>query len=118
MSNRSKKIKRAKLISGTVLMVLFLLLIAALKIIDVQPIGPQGSEVGFATLNGAFHRLTGVNMTWYDITGALGSRSCGVRLWSVWPLAADKAQEPEQGGSGHICPGRAVYSHWNSVCAV
>ena len=35
MSNRSKKIKRAKLISGTVLMVLFLLLIAALKIIDV-----------------------------------------------------------------------------------
>ena len=36
MSNRSKKIKRAKLISGTVLMVLFLLLIAALKIIDVQ----------------------------------------------------------------------------------
>ena len=42
MSNRSKKIKRAKLISGTVLMVLFLLLIAALKIIDVQPIGPQG----------------------------------------------------------------------------
>ena len=41
MSNRSKKIKRAKLISGTVLMVLFLLLIAALKIIDVQPIGPR-----------------------------------------------------------------------------
>ena len=121
MSNRSKKIKRAKLISGTVLMVLFLLLIAALKIIDVQPIGPQGSEVGFATLNGAFHRLTGVNMTWYDITGALGmaaSHSRGVRLQPVWPLAADKAQEPEKGGSGHICPGRAVYSHWNSVCAV
>ena len=88
MSNRSKKIKRAKLISGTVLMVLFLLLIAALKIIDVQPIGPQGSEVGFATLNGAFHRLTGVNMTWYDITGALGMASiavaCGFSLFGLW----------------------------------
>ena len=88
MSNRSKKIKRAKLISGTVLMVLFLLLIAALKIIDVQPIGPQGSEVGFATLNGAFHRLTGVNMTWYDITGALGMAAiavaCGFSLFGLW----------------------------------
>lgn len=120
MSNRSKKIKRAKLISGTVLMVLFLLLIAALKIIDVQPIGPQGSEVGFATLNGAFHRLTGVNMTWYDITGALGMAAiavaCGFSLFGL--LAVHKTQEPEQGGSGYICPGRAVYSHWNSVCAV
>lgn len=90
MSNRSKKIKRAKLISGTVLMVLFLLLIAALKIIDVQPIGPQGSEVGFATLNGAFHRLTGVNMTWYDITGALGMAAiavaCGFGLFGLWQL--------------------------------
>ena len=90
MSNRSKKIKRAKLISGTVLMVLFLLLIAALKIIDVQPIGPQGSEVGFATLNGAFHRLTGVNMTWYDITGALGMAAiavaCGFSLFGLWQL--------------------------------
>jgi len=90
MSNRSKKIKRAKLISGTVLMVLFLLLIAALKIIDVQPIGPQGSEVGFASLNGAFHRLTGVNMTWYDITGALGMAAiavaCGFGLFGLWQL--------------------------------
>ena len=90
MSNRSKKIKRAKMISGTVLMVLFLLLIAALKIIDVQPIGPQGSEVGFATLNGAFHRLTGVNMTWYDITGALGMAAiavaCGFGLFGLWQL--------------------------------
>ena len=80
MSNRSKKIKRAKLISGTVLMVMFLLLIAALKIIDVQPIGPQGSEVGFATLNGAFHRLT----------GALGMAAiavaCGFGLFGLWQL--------------------------------
>ena len=95
MSNRSKKIKRAKLISGTVLMVLFLLLIAALKIIDVQPIGPQGSEVGFATLNGAFHRLTGVNMTWYDITGALGMAAiavaCGFSLFGLWQFIKRKS---------------------------
>lgn len=90
MSNRSRKVKRTKLISGTVLMALFLLLIAALKTIDVQPIGPQGSEVGFASLNGAFHRLTGVNMTWYDITGALGMVSiavaCGFSLFGLWQL--------------------------------
>ena len=54
MSNRSKKIKRAKLISGTVLMVLFLLLIAALKIIDVQPIGRRGRRWASQRLTARF----------------------------------------------------------------
>lgn len=36
------------------------------------PIGPQGTEVGLAAINGAFHRLTGVNMTLYTVTDWLG----------------------------------------------
>ena len=40
--------------------------------VDVQPIGPCGSAVGLATLNGWFHALTGVNMSLYVITDWLG----------------------------------------------
>ena len=35
---------------------------------DVQPIGPQASAVGFASLNHSFHTLTGVHMVLYHIT--------------------------------------------------
>ena len=35
---------------------------------DVRAIGPKGSAVGFATLNGCFHKLTGVNMWLYTVT--------------------------------------------------
>ena len=40
--------------------------------IDVQPIGPRDSSVGFAAFNGFFHNLTGVHMTLYVITDWLG----------------------------------------------
>lgn len=40
--------------------------------VDVAPIGPNGSAVGFATLNGWFHRLTGVHMSLYVLTDWLG----------------------------------------------
>ena len=42
------------------------------RLVDVQPIGPRGSAVGFATLNGYVHSLTGVHMTLYTITDWLG----------------------------------------------
>lgn len=51
---------------------LFLLWTIAVQYIDVQPIGPNGSQVGFASLNCFFHRLTGVHMTLYTITDWLG----------------------------------------------
>jgi undecaprenyl-diphosphatase len=38
----------------------------------VSAIGPNGSRVGFATLNKAIHNLTGVNMILYVITDWLG----------------------------------------------
>ena len=40
--------------------------------VDVKPIGPRGSAVGFSTLNGAFHTVTGANMTLYTVTDWLG----------------------------------------------
>ena len=50
----------------------FVLWTTVISLIDVQPIGPQGSTVGFATLNGFVHNLTGVHMTLYTITDWLG----------------------------------------------
>ena len=39
---------------------------------DVQPIGPNGSAVGLAHINGWFHNLTGVHLSLYHITDWLG----------------------------------------------
>lgn len=62
-----KKDKRNFLIA-ICLLALFALWTILVKCIDVQIIGPHSSAVGFATLNGFFHRLTGVNMALYTIT--------------------------------------------------
>ena len=54
------------------LLCVFALWTVAVSFVDVSPIGPNGSTVGFATLNGWFHRLTGVHMSLYVITDWLG----------------------------------------------
>ena len=50
------------------LLALFILYTVAIMFVDVQPIGPQGSSVGFAEVNQYFHTLFGVNMLLYSIT--------------------------------------------------
>ena len=65
---RGKKI----LTAAAGLLVLFALWTAAIMYIDVQPIGPEGTAVGFAGLNGRFHALTGVNWLLYTVTDWLG----------------------------------------------
>ena len=54
------------------LLVAFALWTIAISLIDVQAIGPRESVVGFATLNGWFHNLTGVHLSLYTITDWLG----------------------------------------------
>lgn len=46
----------------------FTLWTAAVGFVDVQPIGPLGSCVGFASVNRFFHSLTGVHMVLYILT--------------------------------------------------
>ena len=46
----------------------FALWTAALRMVDVQPIGPEEAAVGFAAVNQFFHRFTGVHMTLYTLT--------------------------------------------------
>ena len=44
----------------------------AIRLVDVQIIGPQDSAVGLATVNGFIHKLVGVHMLLYNITDWLG----------------------------------------------
>ena len=46
----------------------FILCTVAVTFIDVQPIGPESSRVGFAALNQFVHQITGVHMDLYVIT--------------------------------------------------
>ena len=59
----------------------FLLWTALLCFVDVRPIGPLGSFVGFASLNGFIHEVLGVNMTLYVLTDFLGLLPLGVMLF-------------------------------------
>ena len=56
----------------------FLLWTAGVCLVDVRPIGPMDSRVGFAGLNGWFHSLTGVHWWLYDLTDLLGLASLGI----------------------------------------
>ena len=63
---------------GVGLLAVFVLWTVLICFVDVEAIGPRQSSVGFATLNGYIHNLTGVNMSLYIITDWLGLVPIGV----------------------------------------
>ena len=58
--------------AGAGLMLLFILWTVLIQCVDVQPVGPQDTRVGFASWNSWFHHQTGVHMTLYTVTDWLG----------------------------------------------
>lgn len=67
-------------ITGSILLLLFLLLTITILTIDVQPIGPEHSEIGLATLNEAIFKMTGVNPLWINITDWFGFAAIPIAL--------------------------------------
>ena len=67
-----KKQNKKNLYTAISFLMAFILWTFAVKFIDVQAIGPQSSNVGFAVLNRLVHNLTGVHMSLYKITDWLG----------------------------------------------
>lgn len=61
-----------RIVTAVVSGALFAGLIYMLKTYDVAAIGPDGTSIGFSTINKAVHDLTGVNMFWYEITDYIG----------------------------------------------
>ncbi len=56
----------------------FVLWTVLICFVDVRTIGPEGSSVGFSTMNGFIHELTGVNWFLYTVTDWLGLVPIGV----------------------------------------
>ena len=76
MEKKNKK----RLVLGAGLVVAFVLWTVLVCFVDVRTIGPEGSSVGFATLNGFVHELTGVNWILYTVTDWLGLVPIAVAL--------------------------------------
>lgn len=61
-----------QLILGLLLLATFVFYTLSLTFVDLQPIGPQGSCVAYATVNKAVHDCFGVHMPLYHITDWAG----------------------------------------------
>ena len=64
--------KRKNLLFGVLILFAFAVWTAAVRLFDIQAIGPLGSRVGFGTVNGFVHEITGVHMGLYALTDWLG----------------------------------------------
>ena len=73
MKDRRMKGKgKGELMPGLVLLAGFIVWTILIRHIDVQRAGPRGTEIGVASFNVWFHRMTGVHMLIYTITDWLG----------------------------------------------
>ena len=68
MKKKSKKL----LFTGILLVAVFAIWTLLIQVVDVQPIGQNGTNIGFATFNIWFHELTGVHMAIYTMTDWMG----------------------------------------------
>ncbi|MCR4851607.1 MAG: phosphatase PAP2 family protein [Lachnospiraceae bacterium] len=64
--------EKRNLIAGVGLIGAFALWTVLIQCVDVQAVGQNGTQIGFADFNVWFHQLTGVHMTIYTITDWLG----------------------------------------------
>jgi undecaprenyl-diphosphatase len=67
-----KQHAKREILSGTALILAFVLWTVLIQTVDVRPVGVNGTNVGFAAVNTWFHRLTGVHMGLYTVTDWLG----------------------------------------------
>ena len=80
--------KKKCLCISVFMLVSFIIWTLLISFVDVKAIGPEGSSVGFATLNEAFHTLTGTHMWLYTVTDWLGLVPIAVCLgFAIFGLA-------------------------------
>ena len=66
------KSEKKSLLIGSIFLAMFAVWTALIQSVDVQPLGQNGTSIGFATFNCWFHHFTGVNMAIYTITDWMG----------------------------------------------
>ncbi len=69
--DQKKKNQRNFIITGA-LFLAFILYTIAVKVVDVQAVGPENSNIGFATINRAVFIFFGDNPFWYNVTEVTG----------------------------------------------
>lgn len=67
-----KRSEKKLLTAGMILVAAFVIWTELLQRVDVQPVGQNGTDIGFASLNCWFHKQTGVHMAIYTVTDWLG----------------------------------------------
>ena len=67
-----KKNGKQVLFFGGIFIIAFAIWTALIQMVDVQPLGQNATNIGFATFNCWFHHFTGVNMAIYTITDWMG----------------------------------------------
>lgn len=72
MREAQKKKNQKNFIITGVLFLAFILYTIAVKVIDVQAVGPEKTKVGFATINKAISSFLGYNEFWYKLTEITG----------------------------------------------
>ena len=73
-----KKIIKNKFFRGGLALAIFAIWTVLIAFVDVQAIGPENSDVGFAAANEAFHQFTGVHMWMYDVSDLLSLIPLGI----------------------------------------
>jgi len=64
-------------ITSAAFLLLFLILTLCVCFVDVQPIGPESSQVGLSAVNGAVFDTLGVSETWETVTELIGLVAIG-----------------------------------------
>ena len=67
-----KKKEKKSLLIGSIFLAMFTVWTVLIQTVDVQPLGQNGTGIGFAAFNCWFHHFTGVNMGIYTITDWMG----------------------------------------------
>lgn len=60
------------LLFGGMLILIFIIWTCLIKIVDVKPLGINGTDIGFSAINLYFHKLCGIHMSIYTITDWAG----------------------------------------------
>lgn len=80
---------------GGILLVFFVVFTILVKTINVKPVGPENSLVGFAGFNESFSNTIGVNSFWYILTKVIGYGSLiimtGFALLGLFQLVKGKS---------------------------
>ena len=90
-----KKSRKPDYRKPLILLGVFLVYTILVASVDVQPIGPEGSSVGFAAVNGFFHKALGFNAIFYTLSKLIGYGAILLGLanaaWGIRNLIAGRS---------------------------